>query len=186
MSPQMTREDSKEDLDYVSPLCDLQSTEFVAMPKVLNKPVCNLQERLDEIGLLALTEELPIQEHMASFLQYSVEDYHDQIYQWLRQYDSDLPIIGKWLTIHGLDLLEYLVHLSQGGSSDGLELWSAAIALGQHFNVMFESSVWLTAKDGVDEANTWLCLTSYDKAVLCQLKVQDSVDEMGLVLIWII
>ena len=121
MSPQMSREDSKEDPDYISPLCDPQSTEFVAMPKVLNEPVCNLQERLDEIGLIALTEQLPIQEHITSFLQYSVMDYHDQICQWLRQYNSDLPIIGKWLAICGLDLSEYLVHLSQGGSSDGLE-----------------------------------------------------------------
>ncbi len=79
VSPQMTREELKEDPDYVLLLCDPWSVEFMSMPKVLNEPVYNLQERLDEIGLLALTEELPIQEHMASFLQCSVVDYHDQM-----------------------------------------------------------------------------------------------------------
>ncbi len=81
--------------------------------------------------------------------------------------------------MQGLDLSEYLAHLASGSSSDGLELWIASVAMSRLLNVVLESVVWSTAVDGIEEF-PWICLTSYDKGVLCQFQLNaEEVDDLS-------
>ncbi len=47
---------------------------------------------------------------------------------WLGHEATNVPMIEKWLAIHGLTLANYLAHLRNGGTSDGLELWAFSLA----------------------------------------------------------
>ncbi len=48
---------------------------------------------------------------------------------WMYEYRSDLHMMEKWLVIRDLDLETYAVHLTSGGSLDGLEVWLASRAM---------------------------------------------------------
>ncbi len=137
------------------------------MLKVFNKPVTSPKERLEELGMEALTPSLPIPDHLAALLQCSVEGYHALLNGWMIQYSVDLHMIEKWLAVHGLSIQDYSVHLMANGSSDGLELWMASMVMNIPINMVMEDSVWTTARDGVELAYTSLLLTSYNDAILC-------------------
>ncbi len=74
----MTREEiHKKDNEFTEQLCDprqcLQS--YVHIPKILNDPVRNIGECMDEIGLCQKRLEAPIQEHLASLLECDVVEF---------------------------------------------------------------------------------------------------------------
>ena len=157
------------DPEYVTPLHDPREIwdAYVTMPKVFNKPVVSPEDRLEELGMEALSPSLPIQNHLADLLQCLVEDYQALLNGWMIQYSSDLHMIKKWLAVHGLSIQEYSMHLLANGSSDSLELWMASMAMNIPINVVIEDSIWSTARDGVELAYTLLLLTTYNDAILC-------------------
>ncbi len=176
----MTREEiQKRDDEYTEQLCDpyqcLQN--YVHMPRILNDPVKNIEECMDEIGLCQMRPDAPIQEHLASLLEYDVTEFRHQLVRWIRQFELDVQIISSWLAIRGLTIEEYVAILEQGCDSDGLEVWIALVALGQPLNMIFELTVWSTAVNGFDHAYPSLLLTSHATAVLCiEEKVMDESD----------
>ncbi len=94
-------------------------------------------------------------------------------------FESDLPIIGNWLEICGIDVEEYVAMLWNNCSADGLEVWITSLALGQPLNIIFESAVWLTAGDGFDHAYPSLLLTSHEEAILCEQEPQENVPDLS-------
>ncbi len=71
----MTREEiQKRDDVYTKQLCDPQQSlqNYVHMPHILNDPVKNIGERMDEIGLCQKRPDAPIQEHLASLIECDV------------------------------------------------------------------------------------------------------------------
>ena len=168
---QMSRDEIlKRDDEYTEQLCDpcqcLQN--YIHMPWILNDPVKNISEWMDEIGLCQMRPDAPIQEHLASLLECDVSDFRQQLVRWIRQYKSNVQIISSWLAVRGLTIEEYVTILEQGCESDGLEVWIASVALGQPLNIIFESSVWSTAFDGFDHSYPLLLLTSHTTVILCE------------------
>ncbi len=149
------------------------------MPKILNHPVAQgeVQDRIEEIGLWKVCDDAPIQDHLAFLLSCEPQEYRRQIGLWIWNFHLDLPIVGNWLAICGLDVEEYMTLLIEGGTADGLEVWVASIALGQPLNVIFDNSLWAMAKDGFDYLYTSLLLTSYCTAVLCECVPDEDQDD---------
>ncbi len=69
-------------------------------------------------------------------------------------------MIEKWLAVRGISLQEYLEILGGNGSSDGLEIWAASMAMNQPVNVVMLDMIWSTAHEGLDFAYPTILLTS--------------------------
>ncbi len=170
----------KRDDEYTEQLCDPHQClqNYIHMPWILNDPVKNISEWMDEIGLCQMRPDAPIQEYLASLLEWDVSDFRQQLVRWIQQYKLDVQIISSWLAIRGLTIEEYIMILEQGCESDRLEVWIASMALGQPLNIIFESSVWSTAFDGFDHSYPSLLLTSHATAILYE--EEREVDEPDL------
>ena len=88
---------------------------------------------------------------------------------WLGCVASDVLMIEKWLAVRGLTLLNYLQHLSSGGTSDSLELWVFSLAMDHAVTIVSSSTVSSTARDGVDFSQTRVLLLTYTSGHLCML-----------------
>ncbi len=143
------------------------------MPKVYNDPMLDVKDHLDEIGFRALGAVMPLQDLLAARLICFTTDYSDMIVKWIREFTSDLPIIGNWLALHGLTVDDNCDHLLTGGPADGLEIWTASQAMAQSFNIVFETVMWGTAHNGVDFIYPIMLLTSNSKGMWCVPKDQE-------------
>lgn len=95
---------------------------YVQIPQVLNKPVLDIGVHLEEIGMHACGNKVPLHHILSWLLECLPATMHQQLRQWILHYNTDVHIIEKWLALHGLDLAEYLTHLQSDRDSDGLEL----------------------------------------------------------------
>ncbi len=111
-----------------------------------------------------------LQEILASLLKSSVVDFHEQMYRWLHDNASNILMIEKWLAVRGISLQEYLEILGGNGSSDGLEIWAASIAMNQPVNVVMSDMIWSTTPEGLDFTYPTILLTSYEHGMLCTLE----------------
>ena len=143
--------DKSSDLDYVMPFKHPAEIEncYITILQVLNKPVINVQERLNETGLWRLSDTLLIQNLLADLLGYSRDEYRYMIVEWLLFASSHVHMIEKWLAVRDLTLSEYLDHLCRGGTLDGCEVWCFSLATDKPINVVQESEVWSTATEGI-------------------------------------
>ncbi len=96
--------------------------KYIYIPPVLNRPVQNPMERAFEADVQIQSQELPLQQLIANKLKCEVADYHCMLVAWMYEHRSDLHMMEKWLAVRDLDLETYAVHLTSGGTSDGLEL----------------------------------------------------------------
>ncbi len=85
--------------------------DFSELPRVLNKPVKSPQERIEEIGLREVSPDAPIQDHFAAWMGCSDSEYCQQIARWIQTHEMDVPVIGSWLAVRGLDVSEYVALL---------------------------------------------------------------------------
>ncbi len=69
-----------------------------------------------------MSDDAPIQDHLTFLLCCEPQEYRKQIGLWIQNFHSDLPIVGNWLAIHGLDVEEYMTLLMEGGAANGLEV----------------------------------------------------------------
>ena len=91
----------KDDSFYIKPLHDphLVQDSFVVMLHALNKPVTDVQDHLDKTGLYATSPPMLLWEILASLLECSVVDFHEQICRWLHDNAMHIPMIEKWLAV---------------------------------------------------------------------------------------
>ena len=101
------------DLDYVMPFKHPAEMEncYITIPQVLNKPVINVQDRLNETVLQRLSDTLPIQNLLADLLGCSRDEYRCMMVEWLSFTSLHVHMIEKWLAVRDLTLSEYLDHL---------------------------------------------------------------------------
>ena len=83
-------------------------------------------------------------------------------------YCSEVPMIEKWLVVRGLTLADYISHLWEGRTSDGLELWMASLAMNTPINVFMEHEAFSTSVTGLDLSQPSLVLTSFYSGVWCR------------------
>ncbi len=143
LSPKMECFSAKDNSFYIKPLHDphLVQDSFVVMLSTLNKPVTDVQDCLDETGLYVTSPPMLLQEILASLMEYSVVDFHEQICRWLHDNATHVLMIEKWLAVQGISLQDYLQILGRNGSSDGLEVWAASMALNQQVNVVMSDTI---------------------------------------------
>ena len=104
-----------------------------------------------------------------------------QIGAWVQMYESDLPIIGNWLAIRGIDVKEYVAMLCNNCcSADGLEVWIASMALGQPLNVVLRA-LYGPPHRTVLTMHTHLLelLTDYGEAILCEQEPEEDSDDLS-------
>lgn len=160
------------DLDYVMPFRHPAETQnhYITIPQVLNKPVLNIEERLDKTGLQRLSDTVPIQGLLADLLGCSKDEYRQMMVDWMGFAASHVHIIEKWLAVRDLILSKYLDHLHQGGTSDGCEVWCFSLAMDKLINIVQESKVWSTAAEGIDFQHAVILMTTYTEGFLCVLE----------------
>ena len=115
------KEDS--DSEYLQPFGP-PTPGFISIPPVLNVP-----ERLDKTGMMHLSEDAPLQQLFADYYSCTVQVFHDSLITWVGRYSSEVLMIEKWLAVCGLTLGDYIQHLRDGGTLDGLELWLSSWAM---------------------------------------------------------
>ena len=144
--------DLSMDSEYITPFLSVLETEcfYIMVPRVLNDPIHNLASHLDEARLCAHPPTKPLQELLSDSLQCSVEEYHKIMVDWLGHEAANVPIIKKWLAVHGLILVDYLTYLRSIGTLDRLELWAFSLATNKAVTIVQESSVWSTSVQGTD------------------------------------
>ncbi len=76
-------------------------------------------------------------------------------------------MIEKWLAVHGLTLGDYIQHLRDSGTSDGLELWLSSWAMQCPVNVFLRDMAWSTSMEGLDFSNPSIMLTLYSDGFWC-------------------
>ncbi len=142
LSPKIEQFSVQDDSSFIKPLSDpcLIQDNFVIMPKVLNRPVGDVQEWLDETGLYATGPQVLLQENLSRLMECSVVDYWEQICRWLQDNAVHVPMTEKWLAVQGLNLQEYLAILGGNGASDGLEVWAASLVMNQPLNMVMADS----------------------------------------------
>ncbi len=126
---------------------------------MLNHPVSSLHDKLDEAGLVPVSEELSLPGLFAHRLGYTEQAFQAMLIQWMGLYCSKVPMIEKWLVIRGLTLADYISHLQEGGTSDSLELWMASMAMNTLLNIFMEDEAFSTAVTGLDLDQPSLVLT---------------------------
>ncbi len=152
---------------------------YITILRVLNKPVTNIQDRLNAIGLWRLSDTLPIQNLLADLLGCSRDEYRHMMVEWLLFASSHVHMIEKWLAVRDLTLSEYLDHLHQGGTSDGYEVWCFSLAMDRPINVVQESEVWSTATEGIDFQYAVILMTTYMEGFLCVLEEVENIQLMA-------
>ena len=107
----------KKDSEYIDSFKDPREVlhKYVMVPKILNKPVVKLGERLEEIGFHPVGCEQPLQCLLADLLGTTVDVSREQLRHWIICHNNDVHMIEKWLAVRGLDLSEYLTHLEMSG-----------------------------------------------------------------------
>ncbi len=89
----MSREEiQKRDDEYTEQLCDPHQClqNYIHMPQILNDPVKNIGDQMDEIGLCQMRPDAPIQEHLVSLLECNVIEFRQQLVRWIQQYELDI------------------------------------------------------------------------------------------------
>ncbi len=183
-TPKMSHEAIKKCNDeYVELLCDprLSLHNFVSMPRILNNPIWDVAEWMEEIGLWELQADGPIQNPLAFLLECNVSAYQLQLVRWIYQYKSDVPIIVSWLAIYGLTVDEYMALLEQQRER---EWWSGSLGslygsrtahqcyLWWHGLVYVCGGVWLLPS---------LLLTCHATVVLCEeIPNEDDLSYLGV------
>ena len=90
------------------------------------------------------------------------------IVDWIGFASVHVHMIEKWLAVRELTLSDYLDHLCGGCvASDGCEVWCFSLATDRPVNIIQESEVWSTAKEGIDFQHTMILMTSYTDGFLC-------------------
>ncbi len=145
----------------------------MVMPCTLNKPAIDVQGYLDETRLYVTSPPMPLQEILASLMECSVVDYCEQICRWLHDNATHVLMIEKWLAVQGISLQDYLQILGDNGSSDGLKVWAALMALNWLVNVVISDTIWSTTHEGLDFAYPTILLTSFEHGMLCALEEQE-------------
>ncbi len=87
--------------------------------------------------------------------------------EWIGFATVHVHMIEKWLAVRELTLSDYLDHLHGGGTSDGCEVWCFSLATDKPVNIVQESEVWLTVKEGIDFQYAVILMTSYTDGCLC-------------------
>ncbi len=166
------------DSEYITLFLSALETEssYIKVPRVLNDPICNLASHLDEIGLCAYTPTKPLQELLSDCLQCPIGEYHQMMVDWLGHEATNIPMIEKWLAVHGLTLADYLAHLRNGGTSDGLKLWAFSLATNKPVTIIQESSVWSMSMQGADFQQIIITMTSYTSGSLCTEEQSEAED----------
>ncbi len=97
MHLQDPEKDESSDLDYVVPFKHPAETEncYITVLYVLNKPVTNVQDRLNETGLQRLSDMLPILNLLADLLGCSRDEYRHMMVEWLSFAPSHVHMIEK-------------------------------------------------------------------------------------------
>ena len=93
VTKQMSREEiQKRDDEYTEQLCDPHQClqNYIHMPQILNDPVKNIGDQMDEIGLCQMRPDAPIQEHLVSLLECNVIEFRQQLVRWIQQYELDI------------------------------------------------------------------------------------------------
>ncbi len=168
-------QDSDSDSDFMCAFRPAGETtdRYVQVPQVLNDPV----ERADEVGMSLQGHPCPLQVLLAELLHTSPEEFRKMLVSWIYQHRSEEHMIEKWLVVRGLDLETYAVHLTSGGTSDGLELWCFLRATDQPVTVIMEKTVVSTAVEGIDLSQIMIMLSSYTSGYLCAQLESDASGE---------
>ena len=127
--------------------------------------------------MCACTPTKLLQELLSDSLQCPIEEYQQMMVDWLGCEATNVPMIEKWLAVCGLTLADYLTHLRNGGTLDGLELWAFSLAINKPITIIQESSVWSTSVQGADFQQIVVTMTSYTSRSLCT-EEQSEVDNM--------
>ena len=98
---------------------------------------------------------------------------------WLGHEATNIPMIEKWLAVCGLTLADYLAHLRNRGTSDGLELWAFSLATNKPITIVQESSVWSMSVQGTDFQQIIVTMTSYTSGSLCTEEQSEAGDIPG-------
>ncbi len=161
--------DQSSDSYYVHPFHHPGETEglYIHIPPVLNKPVQNPPERAFEADVVIHEEEQTLQWLLADSMQCEVEDYCYMLVTWMFEHCSDLHMMEKWLAVHDLDLETYAVHLTSGGTSDGLEVWLTSRAMNRPIMVIMEDTVISTGSASPDFTQLTFLLSHYTHGFLC-------------------
>ncbi len=160
----------EDDNDYIRPFADprLIVDRYIPVPFVLNKPIGNIANHLDELGLREIDQHLPVHHCLANLLDMTYIEFHKQLYRWIWLYALEIHMIKKWLGVCRLNLEDYLVHLESDHSSDGLELWLMSIGMDTPFNVIMDDCVCSTLQDGLDFSQPIFLLASYSEFIPCE------------------
>ncbi len=124
--------------------------DFVLYLVVLNRQVKNLKQHCEEIGLVPRGSACLMQTLLAELSGLSMVCYRIHLVAWIRHYSHCLDFTHKWCGAWGSDLGLYHNHLAAGGALDGLEVLLASIAMNTMINIVFEDSVWSSAREGPD------------------------------------
>ena len=73
-----------------------------------------------------------------------------------------------------MDFEDYIAHLREDGMCDSLELYLVLAVLEHPINLIQESDVWLTSKDGIDFQHPIVMITGYGRGVCCVIDASDA------------
>ena len=163
----LSKRDLDSDPEYICPF-KLPGAGYVTIPPVLNKPVHSSQQTLDNSGLVPLTEELHLEELFTQHLQCTLQVLREELVRWIGRYNTDLQMIEKWLAVRGLTLADYIMHLRNRGTSDGLEVWMLSLVLDLPMNIFLEDRACSTSQQGLDLQFLSIVLTMYHTGIWCK------------------
>ena len=124
------------------PAPDMILERFAVVPDVLNKPVKNIQEKCEEIGLVLFGEEAPLNVLLAELLCILYDQYQLLLVEWLQFYERLLPQVKCCMSAQGLSVPDYIKHLHADSAADRLEVWLSLLASGTAVNIVQEDHVW--------------------------------------------
>ncbi len=158
------------------PVPNMILDRFAVVPDVLNKPVKNVQEKCEEIGLILFGEEVALTVLLAELLHIPHDQYRLLLVEWLQLYEAMLPQVWQWTSAQGLSMVDYIKHLWADSTADGLEVWLSSLASGTTVNIVQEDHVWGSSCEGIDFSKLTYVLIGFGQAVSCLLE-QDSTTE---------
>ncbi len=124
--------------------------KFVVMPVVLYRPVKDISDKCDKIGLVPFGEQVALSVLLAELVYVDQDLYRPYLIEWIQLHEQQIPQVRKWTAARGLSIKDYLEHLHAEGTADGLEVWLASLAAIAPVNIVQEDHVWGSWRDGID------------------------------------